>query len=66
MRVQFRTDLRNERSQKAIERLGAVREAVFRKYSIMPDGHQRSSVFYSLVDDNWPQVKARLETYLSG
>ncbi len=64
-RVQFRTDLRNERSQKAIERLGAVREAVFRKYSIMPDGHQRSSVFYSLIDDDWPQVKARLESFLS-
>jgi RimJ/RimL family protein N-acetyltransferase len=64
LRVQFRTDLRNERSQKAIERLGAVREAVFRKYSLMPDGHQRSSVFYSILDDEWPGVKARLEGLL--
>ncbi|MBI3240735.1 MAG: GNAT family N-acetyltransferase [Chloroflexi bacterium] len=61
VRVQFRTDLRNGRSQKAIERLGAVREAVFRKYTLMPDGHQRTSVFYSILDDEWPQVKARLE-----
>ncbi|HLF03211.1 MAG TPA: GNAT family protein [Anaerolineales bacterium] len=64
VRVQFRTDLRNERSQRAIERLGAVREAVFRKYTIMPDGHQRSSAFYSIIDDEWPSVKARLEAFL--
>jgi len=64
VRVQFRTDLRNERSQKAIERLGAVREAVFRKHSLMPDGHQRASVFYSILNDEWPEVKARLEMLL--
>lgn len=65
IRVQFRTDLRNERSQRAIERLGAVREAVLRKYTIMPDGYQRSSVFYSIIDDEWPVVKARLEETLA-
>ncbi|MBM4424560.1 MAG: GNAT family N-acetyltransferase [Chloroflexi bacterium] len=65
IRVQFRTDLRNERSQKALERLGAVREAVLRKYTIMPDGYQRSSVFYSVIDDEWPQMKARLEEMLN-
>lgn len=64
VRVQFRTDLRNERSQRAIERLGAVREAVFRKYSIMPDGYQRSSVFYSIIDDEWPTVQLKLEGFL--
>ncbi|MBI4316287.1 MAG: GNAT family N-acetyltransferase [Chloroflexi bacterium] len=64
LRVQLRTDLRNERSQQAIERLGAAREAVFRKYTIMPDGYQRSSVFYSITDDEWPGVKARLEEWL--
>jgi N-acetyltransferase len=65
LRVQFRTDLRNERSQRAIERLGATREAVLRKYSIMPDGHQRSSVFYSVIDDDWPTVRTHLETLLN-
>jgi RimJ/RimL family protein N-acetyltransferase len=64
IRVQFRTDLRNIRSQQAIERIGAVKEAVFRKYSIMPDGHQRSSVFYSIVDQEWPSIKQRLEEIL--
>lgn len=66
VRVQFRTDLRNERSQRAIERLGAVREAVLRKQTIMPDGYQRSTVLYSVVDDEWPAVKARLEEMLAG
>jgi RimJ/RimL family protein N-acetyltransferase len=64
IRVQFRTDLRNVRSQQAIERIGAVKEAVFRKYSIMPDGHQRSSVFYSITDEEWPTVGKRLEGLL--
>lgn len=64
LRVQFRTDLRNLRSQRAIERLGATREAALRKYSIMPDGYQRTSVFYSVIDDDWPQVKARLQSLL--
>jgi RimJ/RimL family protein N-acetyltransferase len=63
-RVQLQTDLRNERSQRAIERLGAVREGVLRKARIMPDGYQRSSVIYSITDDEWPAVKANLEAKL--
>ena len=65
IRVQLKTDLRNERSQQAIERLGAVREGVLRKNIIMPDGHQRSSVMYSIIDDEWPAVKLRLEDFLN-
>lgn len=65
IRVQLKTDLRNERSQRAIERLGAVREGVLRKNMIMPDGYHRSSVMYSVIDDEWPAVKARLERLLS-
>jgi RimJ/RimL family protein N-acetyltransferase len=64
IRVQLKTDLRNERSQRAIERLGAVREGVLRKAMIMPDGYLRSTVVYSIVDDEWPGVKARLERLL--
>lgn len=64
IRVQLKTDLRNERSQRAIERLGAVREGVLRKNMIMPDGYHRSSVMYSVIDDEWPAVKARLEHLL--
>ena len=61
LRVQLKTDLRNERSQKAIERIGAVREGVLRKNLILPDGYVRSTVMYSIVAEEWPGVKARLE-----
>lgn len=65
IRVQLKTDLRNARSQHAIERLGATREGVLRKNIIMPDGHQRSSVMYSVIDVEWPDVKLRLENLLN-
>jgi len=60
VRVQFKADLRNERSQRAIERLGAVREGVLRNHMIFPDGSLRSSVIYSILSDEWPQIKTRL------
>lgn len=61
IRVQFKTDLRNERSQKAIERIGAVKEGVLRNHMILPDGRYRHSVFYSILDTEWIGVKKRLE-----
>jgi RimJ/RimL family protein N-acetyltransferase len=64
IRVQLKTDSRNERSQKAIERLGAVREGMLRNHMILPDGRYRHSVFYSILDTEWPQVKTRLEEML--
>ena len=65
IRVQLKTDLRNERSQRAIERIGAVREGILRNHMIMPDGYFRSSVYYSLLDSEWPVVKAMLEEKLA-
>ena len=65
IRVQLKTDLRNERSQKAIERIGAVKEGVLRNHMILPDGLYRHSVFYSILDSEWPEVKKRLEEMLS-
>jgi RimJ/RimL family protein N-acetyltransferase len=59
-RVQLKTDLRNERSQRAIERLGAVREGVVREHMRMPDGYRRSSVYYSILASDWPAVRQRL------
>jgi RimJ/RimL family protein N-acetyltransferase len=64
IRVQLKTDSRNERSQRAIERIGAVREGVLRKAVIVKDGYERTSVYYSVIDDEWPSVKARLEAML--
>ena len=64
VRVQIKTDLRNERSQRAIERLGAVREGVLRNHMRMPDGYQRSSVYYSVLAEEWPTVRERLRGWL--
>lgn len=61
IRVSLKTDLRNERSQRAIERIGAQREGIWRRVVIMHDGYQRSSVFYSILDDEWQTVRARLQ-----
>jgi RimJ/RimL family protein N-acetyltransferase len=64
IRVQLKTDLRNERSQKAIERIGAKREGVLRNHMILPDGYFRHSVFYSVLDTEWPDVKKNLEAMM--
>jgi len=64
MRVQLKTDARNLRSQRAIERLGAVKEGVLRKHMLLPDGFIRDSVFYSILDTEWPTVKANLAARL--
>jgi len=61
IRVQLKTDLNNERSQRAIERIGAVREGILRNHMILPDGRVRDSVFYSVLENEWPTVKERLE-----
>lgn len=65
LRMQFKTDARNLRSQRAIERLGAVKEGVLRKQRIMPDGYQRDAVYYSILADEWPAVKRGLEQKLA-
>jgi predicted thioesterase/RimJ/RimL family protein N-acetyltransferase len=64
VRVQLKTDLRNERSQAAIARIGAVREGVLRRHMTLPDGYVRDSVMFSITDAEWPAVKARLEGML--
>lgn len=61
IRVQLKTDLRNVRSQNAIERIGAKREGILRNHMILPSGQFRDSVFYSILDSEWPEVKKRLE-----
>lgn len=65
IRVQLKTDARNERSQKAIERIGAKKEGVLRNHMILPDGRYRDSVFYSILDTEWPAVKKRLEEMMN-
>jgi len=65
-RVSFRTDIRNKRSQRAIERLGAVREGVHRHEMRRRDGSWRDSVHYSILRGEWPVAKERLLRRLRG
>jgi RimJ/RimL family protein N-acetyltransferase len=65
IRVQFKTDARNERSQRAIERIGAVQEGVLRNHMILPDGQRRASVMYSITDSEWLAVRARFERLIA-
>jgi ribosomal-protein-alanine N-acetyltransferase len=64
VRVQFKTDLNNLHSQRAIEKLGASREGVLRQYQMRSNGTFRDTVMYSVIRDEWPGVKARLEARL--
>ena len=66
VRVQFTTDVLNERSRAAILRLGATEEGVIRHERIMPNGRKRNSVRFSIIDDEWPEVKARLMRLMAG
>ena len=63
-RVGLKTDARNLRSQAAIERLGAVREGTLRRHLRMPDGFIRDSVYFSILAEEWPAVRERLEERL--
>lgn len=65
-RVELKTDVLNERSRRAIERLGAVEEGVLRRHTRTSRGRVRDTVYYSIVDEEWPHVKARLEQRLEG
>lgn len=64
VRVQIKADARNERSLNAIERIGAKREGTLRKHRIMHDGYIRDTVFFSIIAEEWPDVKVRLENML--
>jgi RimJ/RimL family protein N-acetyltransferase len=60
VRVEFKTDERNARSQRALERIGATREGVLRNHMIVQGDYIRDSVYFSVIDQDWPQVKERL------
>ena len=64
-RIELKTDLRNLRSQAAIANLGATREGIFRRHMVLPDGHIRDTVYFSIIREEWPEVKARLDERLA-
>lgn len=64
VRVEFKTDARNERSRSALAALPAQFEGVFRNHMIVPDVGQRDSAYYSVIDSEWPEVRANLRRRL--
>jgi len=64
LRVEFKTDALNERSRKALRRIGAIEEGTLRKHIITESGRVRDSVYFSILDSEWPQVKLRLSQRL--
>ena len=64
IRVEFKTDSLNEKSRKALARIGATEEGILRNHMITHSGRFRHSVYYSIIDTEWPAVKARLERFL--
>jgi RimJ/RimL family protein N-acetyltransferase len=63
-RVELKTDARNDRARQAIEALGATCEGIHRKHMLVRDGENRDSAWYSVLDDEWPAVRAMLEDRL--
>jgi RimJ/RimL family protein N-acetyltransferase len=65
VRVELKTDARNQKSRNAIARIGATEEGILRKHVICADGHVRDTVYFSIVVEEWPGIKARLEHRLA-
>jgi RimJ/RimL family protein N-acetyltransferase len=63
-RVEFKTDSLNEKSRTALLGIGAQFEGIFRNHMVMPDGRMRHSAYYSVIDEEWPAVRATLEAGL--
>jgi RimJ/RimL family protein N-acetyltransferase len=65
MRVELKTDSLNERSRAAILRIGAREEGIFRNHMITSSGRIRHTVYFSIIDSEWPAVRVRLESMLN-
>ena len=65
LRVELKTDALNQRSRSAILRIGAREEGILRKHMVTEGGRVRDTVYFSVTDDEWPAVKARLEGMLA-
>jgi len=65
IRVELKAHSKNERSRTAITRIGATEEGTLRRHMVQPDGSYRDTVYYSILDDEWPRVKKKLEERLA-
>ena len=60
MRVEFKTDSQNDKARRSLLGIGSTFEGIFRNHMVMPEGRIRHSAYYSVTDEEWPDVKARL------
>lgn len=65
IRVELKTNARNEQSRRAILRIGAKEEGIFRNHMINPDGSYRDTVYFSVIESEWPAVKQTLAARLT-
>ena len=65
LRVEFKTDAKNERARAALAALPSELEGIFRKHMVVRGGERRDSAWYSVIDDDWPVVKAALRERLA-
>jgi len=65
MRVEFKTNVLNQRSRDAMKRIGCIEEGVFRKHAVNEFGVWRDTVYLSIIDDEWPAAKAKLESMMA-
>ena len=65
LRVEFKTDAKNERARAALAALPSEFEGIFRKHMLVRGGERRDSAWYSVIDDDWPAVKAALRERLA-
>lgn len=65
IRVEFKLDRRNARSWAAMRKLGATEEGILRHHMLLPDGYRRDSVFFSILEAEWPAIRARLDARLA-
>ena len=65
LRVGLNVDLENLRSRRAVDRIGAVQEGIVRKQRIRRDGTRRDTVVFGIIDDDWPQVKVKLQDLMN-
>jgi len=65
-RVEFKTDMLNEKSRNALRRIGATEEGILRRHQITATGRVRDSVYYSVLDHEWPVVRAQLQDRIAG
>ena len=65
LRVGLNVDMENARSRRAVERIGGVQEGFLRKHRIRRDGTRRDTVIFGFINDDWPQVKVKLEELMN-